>query len=92
MIILVCVYCRPQLVSACQALVVCRTKVAHLTSPDIRDLGLTVARSLVPGYHPLYMGHRLRALGGRRLWEVPQRLGREQPQSGGSNPAPHPYP
>jgi ribosomal protein S12 methylthiotransferase accessory factor len=69
-----------------------RALVADLTSPDIRHLGLTVARSLVPGYHPLYMGHRLRALGGRRLWEVPQRLGREQPQPGGSNPAPHPYP
>jgi len=64
--------------------------VADLTSPDIRDLGLTVVRCLVPGYHPLYMGHRLRALGGHRLWEVPGRLGQEPSRA--TNPAPHPYP
>lgn len=67
--------------------------VADLTSSDIHSLGLTVVRTLVPGYHPLQMGHRIRALGGRRLREVPGRLGHPDlaPDDPG-NPIPHPYP
>ncbi len=70
-----------------------RVLVADLTTPDIGELGLSVVRAVIPGFHPLQMGHANRALGGTRLWEVPQLLGyrgvrREQ----GDNPAPHPYP
>ena len=49
--------------------------LADLTTPDVRQLGLSVVRALIPGFHPLFMGYRLRALGGRRLYEVPQQLG-----------------
>lgn len=64
-----------------------------ITTPDVVELGLSVVRAIIPGFHPLFLGHRVRALGGSRLWEVPQRLGyggvyREQ----GANPAPHPFP
>lgn len=70
-----------------------RVLIADLTTPDVRELGLTVVRALIPGFHPLFMGHALRALGGYRLWEVPRRLGHEgiTPESG-DNPLPHPYP
>jgi ribosomal protein S12 methylthiotransferase accessory factor len=64
-----------------------------LTTPDIADLGLRVVRAVVPGMHPLFMGHRNRALGGRRLYEVPQKLG--YPGLGpdrADNPYPHPFP
>lgn len=70
-----------------------RVLVADITSPDVRELGLHVVRAVIPGYHPLFMSHRLRALGGRRLWETPQQLGYEGlDPNAGDNPAPHPYP
>ncbi len=64
-----------------------------LTTPDVRELGLHVVRAVVPGMHPLFMGFRNRALGGRRLYEVPAllgqpALGQDQPD----NPYPHPFP
>jgi ribosomal protein S12 methylthiotransferase accessory factor len=65
---------------------------ADLTSEDVGALGLAVCRVVVPGYQPLFPGHRLRALGGTRLYEVPQRLGfRGIPRGTGGNPAPHPF-
>lgn len=70
-----------------------RALVVDYTSSDVRSLGLWAVRVLIPGFHPLFMGHRLRALGGRRWREVPRKLGypaRDPDWSG--NPAPHPYP
>jgi ribosomal protein S12 methylthiotransferase accessory factor len=64
-----------------------------LTTPDVADLGLAVIRVVVPGLHPLYMGHENRTLGGHRLDEVPARLGYEGPATGEpDNPYPHPFP
>jgi ribosomal protein S12 methylthiotransferase accessory factor len=64
-----------------------------LTTPEMADLGLSVVRVLVPGMHPLFMGHRNRALGGRRLYEVPKKLGQRGLESGEpDNPYPHPFP
>lgn len=68
-----------------------RALMVDLTTEDVRSLGLSVVRAIVPGFHPLFMGHRLRALGGRRLWEVPRKLGLN-PSDRIDNPAPHPYP
>jgi len=67
--------------------------VCDLTSPDIRALGLRVVRAVVPGAHPLQMGHSNRALGNRRLYEVPRKLGLRGPEPGEpDNPYPHPFP
>jgi ribosomal protein S12 methylthiotransferase accessory factor len=70
-----------------------RPIVVDLTSPDVGALGMRVVRAVIPGFHPLVFGHRLRALGGRRLWTVPQALGYPgvTPRSG-DNLAPHPFP
>jgi ribosomal protein S12 methylthiotransferase accessory factor len=67
--------------------------VADLTSSDVRGLGFSVVRVLVPGVHPLFMGHLSRARGGSRLYEVPQKLGHSglSPDMA-DNPFPHPYP
>ncbi len=66
--------------------------IVDVTTDDIRDLGLWVFRALIPGFHPLFVGHRFRALGGTRLWEVPQKLGYLGiMRSQGDNPAPHPF-
>jgi len=65
----------------------------ELTTSDIAALGLRVVRVVVPGAHPLYMGHVNRALGVRRLYEVPQRLGYRGLSLGEEdNPSPHPFP
>jgi ribosomal protein S12 methylthiotransferase accessory factor len=65
---------------------------ANLTSDDIAALGLAVCRVIIPGYQPIFPGHRFRALGGTRLYEVPQRLGyRGIPRGSSGNAAPHPF-
>lgn len=67
--------------------------LANLTTPDICGLGLTAVRAVAPGLHPLFFGFRTRALGGTRLWTVPQKLGsRPCMPASGDNPAPHPFP
>jgi len=70
-----------------------RVLVSDVTTLDVEPLGLSVVRAVVPGFHPLFMGYPIRALGGTRLWEVPQRLGyRGITRATGDNPAPHPFP
>ena len=67
--------------------------LADLTSPDLHGLGLSVVRAVIPGFHPLFMGHARRALGGERLWRLPQGLGLKGINlCDGDNPVPHPYP
>lgn len=70
-----------------------RVVVASLTSPDVATLGLSVVRVVVPGLHPLFMGHQVRALGGKRLREVPTSMGYEpaHPEGDDQN-LPHPFP
>jgi ribosomal protein S12 methylthiotransferase accessory factor len=69
-----------------------RALVVDVTSSDVRTLGLTVVRALIPGCHPLFLGHRLRALGGSRLRDVPVKLGYSFAAGTNENHAPHPYP
>jgi len=67
--------------------------VSRLTTPDVAELGLEVVRAIVPGFNPLYMGHRIRALRSERLWNTPQKLGYAGVNTQvGDNPWPHPYP
>lgn len=78
-----------------EALACCgeRLAIVDLTSADVAAFGLHVVRAVIPGFHPLHMGHSLRSLGGKRLWSVPQLLGAEGITVGaGDNPCPHPYP
>jgi ribosomal protein S12 methylthiotransferase accessory factor len=70
-----------------------RVLLCDLTTPDVQELGLAVVRALIPGFHPLVVGHLFRALGGKRLWKIPQKLGHLGiKQEDGDNPIPHPYP
>lgn len=68
--------------------------VVDLTSPDIAAIGLHVVRILVPGMQPLNADHRMRYLGGRRLYEVPRVLGYTNCDTTEAqlNPYPHPFP
>jgi ribosomal protein S12 methylthiotransferase accessory factor len=65
-----------------------------LTTPDIDDAGFKVVRVVVPGLQPLDNNHVRRYLGGRRLREVPERIGRRGAADRGEpyNPYPHPFP
>ena len=66
-----------------------RVLISDLTTRDVRDVGLSVVRALIPGFHPLFMGYRYRALGGNRLARMATV---SCPNILPDNPAPHPYP
>lgn len=67
--------------------------IVDITPSDIRSLGLTVVRAVIPGCIPLSSDHRFEPLGGRRLYSVPQLLGYRSPKSVADfNPVPHPFP
>jgi ribosomal protein S12 methylthiotransferase accessory factor len=70
-----------------------RVLLVDVTTADVREVGFAVLRAVVPGYHPLALGFAYRARGGRRLYEVPQKMGYKgiTPEAG-ENPIPHPYP
>ena len=65
-----------------------------LTSPDVAECGYHVARVMIPELQPLDADHLHRFMGGRRLYEVPQRMGyAEGPTNIESlNIYPHPFP
>jgi ribosomal protein S12 methylthiotransferase accessory factor len=64
-----------------------------VTSPDVRELGLTVAKVLAPELCSLDVPHAGRFLGGRRLYEAAAELGLQVgPLSAPVNPEPHPFP
>lgn len=60
-----------------------------LTTPDVAELGLSVVRVVVPGFHPLQMGHANRCLGGTRLSTA---AGGGTWSAARDNPYPHPFP
>lgn len=63
----------------------------ELTTPDVAELGLHVVRVVVPGFHPLQMGHANRCKGGRRLADLPRASVADwSPEH--DNPYPHPFP
>lgn len=65
---------------------------ADLTSPDVGALGLYTSRAILPGFQPIDFGWRERRLGGRRLFQLPQTLGRAASalSLADLNPDPHP--
>ncbi|MDY7233139.1 YcaO-like family protein [Hyalangium rubrum] len=68
--------------------------VVDLTTPDIRSLGLTVVRVVTPELQPLHADHRWPFLGGKRLYEVPVRIGAraERVKEEQLSRYPHPFP
>lgn len=68
--------------------------VVDLTPSDVEELGFVVVRVVVTDLHPLWGGHAVRCLGGRRLHDVPVRLGYRASDTPTSdfNLDPHPMP
>jgi len=71
-----------------------QTHVVDLTTVDIDDVGFKVARVVIPGMQPLDLEHNCPHLGGKRLYEVPHKLGliKESLKEDEMNPDPHPCP
>lgn len=65
-----------------------------VTSPDVRDLGLSVARVIAPELCALDVSHRARFLGGRRLTTAAHEAGLVSAPLAVAdlNPLPHPFP
>ncbi len=70
----------------------CRVFYRDLTTPDIVPYPLRVVRVLITQIQPIHFGNGLERLGGRRLYELPRKLGfQELPSSEAAlNPCPHP--
>ncbi|HVG17655.1 MAG TPA: YcaO-like family protein [Blastocatellia bacterium] len=68
--------------------------VVDLTTPDIEEVGLKVARVIAPGLQLIHGDHRYRFQGCSRLYKVPESLGyRSGPVDEAElNPYPHPLP
>jgi ribosomal protein S12 methylthiotransferase accessory factor len=64
------------------------------TPRDLRLIGVVLVKVLVPGLQPLHFGEAFRVLGGRRLYDLPARLGRatQRLEADDLNPLPHPFP
>ena len=65
-----------------------------VTSPDVRSLGLSVARVIVPELCSLDVSHRARFLGGTRLYTAAHEAGLVPAplEPADLNPLPHPFP
>jgi ribosomal protein S12 methylthiotransferase accessory factor len=69
-----------------------RLLIVDVTTPDIAELDLRVVRAVIPGLHPLVIGHAKRVLTSVRLRDVPIRLGYEQsPLAEDEANRPHPF-
>jgi ribosomal protein S12 methylthiotransferase accessory factor len=53
----------------------CRVAYADLTLPDVAPCGIHVARAIATGLQPVHFGHGTERFGGRRLFELPLKLG-----------------
>ena len=67
-----------------------RAYAVDVTSNDIRSLGLTIVRVLVPGTQPLTAGSGMMPEDDRRLRQLASRLGKKFPDQLNSDP--HPFP
>ena len=65
-----------------------------VTTSDVNEAGFKVVRVVVPGLQPMDVDHRYPHLGGRRLYEVPRKLGRASSRTDKVtlNLQPHPFP
>ena len=70
----------------------CRVAYADLTTADLRDYPVRVVRAVATGLQPIHFGYGEERLGGRRLFELPRKLGLAAHVLGESdlNPCPHP--
>ena len=71
-----------------------RVAAVDMTSPDIAEAGLWVAKVIAPAMSPLDAGYHARMLGSRRLYQRAHAIGLAEcePSFADLNPWPHPFP
>ena len=71
-----------------------RVAAVNMTSPDIAEAGLWVAKVIAPAMSPLDAGYHARMLGSRRLYQRAHAIGLAEcePSFADLNPWPHPFP
>jgi ribosomal protein S12 methylthiotransferase accessory factor len=69
-----------------------RAVFAELTTDDLSGYPIRVVRTIAPGLQPMHFGFGQERLGGKRLFEMPYRLGYTAAPRGEAdlNPCPHP--
>ncbi len=69
-----------------------RVVYVDLTTPDVAEYGVSVVRALATGLQPMHFGHAQERLGGKRLFELPYKMGyAPAPRTESDlNPCPHP--
>jgi ribosomal protein S12 methylthiotransferase accessory factor len=70
----------------------CDALFVDTTTVEIRGLGLSVARAILPDFQPIHFGYGEERLAGKRLFELPSKLGlrAERTRLEDLNPLPHP--
>lgn len=66
----------------------------NLTSSDMSPFDLYTVRAILPGFQPIHFGWKERRLAGKRLYEIPYKIGQRSAFSTPAeiNLAPHPLP
>lgn len=70
----------------------CNVLFKDITTPDINQLGFFSVKVLVPQLIPLSGGYPFYYHGGKRLYEVPKKMGYESNDFENLNRYPHPFP
>jgi ribosomal protein S12 methylthiotransferase accessory factor len=65
--------------------------VVDMTTEDVREKLFYAIKTIVPGLHPLWAGEDI-PLGGKRIYEVPEKMGFKRKQIHEMNVFPHPFP
>lgn len=66
--------------------------VKDLTTPDAREIGYFVVKTIIPQLIPLSGNYNYYFLGGNRLYNIPKILGCESKDFNNLNHMPHPFP
>lgn len=71
-----------------------RVAFVDLTTPDVAPFGLRVVRAVATELQPIHFGYRRERLGGKRLFDVPRRMGygAQTRTMADLNRCPHPLP
>lgn len=67
-----------------------RTYVVEITHPELKQVGIRVAKVIMPDLQPLYLQEKYRCWQGKRLDEAPERIGYSDVETE-INPIPHPF-
>ncbi len=70
----------------------CEAAFAEVTTPDLDAFPIRAFRAIATGLQPIHFGYGLERMGGRRIFEVPRRLGlaRADATEDSFNRCPHP--